>query len=264
MILFKEAHDLLNGWVADKIRMDIEDDIYNYLDVNEINTFNDNEKELTRLKSELLGREEDHERRTEIEFDILAIKGVDYDKYDEEYLTKDIMNRIMRKEVVDPKKLLSSDTSSNKKRFIDTKLKIELRHQVVKENREKRRQEMDERRREKLEKKEIELKAKQMVQKEEQDRKMREEIEKQLIEQEAQKLRFEMAEKRHRDEEIRKRMREMEQMRLEKERNDLSSIHKKIEMVQVENEIEMKKQEMAMKRAEDLADSYLKAKNLKV
>lgn len=51
---------------------------------------------------------------------------------------------------------------------------------------------------------------------------------------------------------------------MEKERLDLSSIHKKLEMVEIENEIEMKKQEMAMKRAEDLADTFLKAKNLKV
>lgn len=56
----------------------------------------------------------------------------------------------------------------------------------------------------------------------------------------------------------------MEQMRLEKERHDLSSIHRKIEMSEIENEIERKRQEMAQKRAEDLADSYLKTKNLKV
>lgn len=207
--LLTEAHDLLNGWIADKIRMDIEDDIYNYLDVNEINAYQDNEKELSRLKSELMGnglQQNEQQSNNQLEFDILAIKGVDYDKYDEEYLTKDIMNRIMKKDVVDPKKLLAADTSTSggKKKFIDTKLKIELRHEMVKENREKRRREIEEKRREKLEKKEIELKAKQMVQKEEQDKKLREEIEKQLIEQEAQKLRLEMAEKRHRDEEIRK------------------------------------------------------------
>lgn len=192
--------------------MDIEDDLYNYLDVNEIHTFQDNEKELNRLKSDLMGDDESArggaaggERRTEIEFDILAIKGVDYDKYDEDYLTKDIMTRIMRKQVVDPKKLLTeAGESESKKKFIDTKLKIELRHQAVKENREKRRKEIEDRQREKMEKKEIELKAKLMVQKEEQDRKMREDIEKQLIEQEAQRLRLEMAEKRFRDEEIRK------------------------------------------------------------
>lgn len=192
---------MINGWITDKIRLDIEDDIYNYVDINEINIFQENEKELNRLKSELL--QEDN-RETEIEFDILAIKGVDYDKYDEEYLTKDIMSRIMKKKIVDPKKLLTVENKGTK--FVDTKLKIELRHQAVKENRDKRRRELEEKRREKLEKKEIEVKARLMVQKEEQEKKMREDIEKQLIEQEAQRLRLEMAEKRQRDEEMRKKL----------------------------------------------------------
>lgn len=168
------------------------------MDLNEINTFNNNEKELDRLRSELLAETEP--------IDMLDIRGVDYDKYDEAYITKDIMNRIMKKEIVDPRKLAatSNESSEKKARFIDTKLKIEMRHQLVKENREKRRRELDEKRRERLEKKEIELKAKQMVLKEEQEKKMREDIEKQLIEQEAQRLRLEMAEKRKRDEEMRR------------------------------------------------------------
>lgn len=56
----------------------------------------------------------------------------------------------------------------------------------------------------------------------------------------------------------------MEQLRLEKEKQDMTNIQKRLELTHLENEIELKKQEMAMKRAEDLADSYLKAKNLKV
>lgn len=191
----KEAHDLLNQWVADKIRLDIDDDIYNYVDVNEINTFNNNERELKKLKSELM------ESSNYTTNDILDIKGIDYDKYDEEYLAKDVINRLMKKNIVDPNKLVDKP---NKPRFIDTGLKIELRHQVVKENREKRLRDLEARRKENLEKKEIELKAKQMVHKEEQEKKARAEIEKQLIEQEAQRLRLEMAQKRQRDEEMRR------------------------------------------------------------
>lgn len=191
--------------MADKIRLDIDDDIFNYIDLNEMNQFASNEKEMNKLKSELLFNDHEGEEAA-LDMDILAIKGVDYDKYDEEYLTKDIMKKIMKKKIIDPKKLASETvaTSDNKPKFSDTRLKIELRHQAVKENREKRRLEVEEKRREKLEKKEIELKAKMLVQKEEQDKRMREEIEKQLIEQEAQKLRLEMAEKRFRDEEMRK------------------------------------------------------------
>ena len=183
----------------------MDDDIFNYIDLNEMNQFASNEKEMDKLKSELLFNDHEGEEAA-LDMDILAIKGVDYDKYDEEYLTKDIMKKIMKKKIIDPKKLASETmaTSDNKPKFSDTRLKIELRHQAVKENREKRRLEVEEKRREKLEKKEIELKAKMLVQKEEQDKRMREEIEKQLIEQEAQKLRLEMAEKRFRDEEMRK------------------------------------------------------------
>lgn len=191
--------------MADKIRLDMDDDIFNYIDLNEMNQFASNEKEMEKLKADLLF--DDGQASAALDMDILAIRGVDYDKYDEEYLTKDIMKKIMKKNIVDPKKLAaetSTTSGDNKAKFSDTRLKIELRHQAVKENREKRRREVEEKRREKLEKKEIELKAKMLVQKEEHDKRMREEIEKQLIEQEAQRLRLEMAEKRFRDEEMRK------------------------------------------------------------
>lgn len=60
------------------------------------------------------------------------------------------------------------------------------------------------------------------------------------------------------------RIREMEQLRLEREKQDMSNIQRKLELSQLDNEIELKKNEIAQKRAEDLADSYLKTKNLKV
>ena len=56
----------------------------------------------------------------------------------------------------------------------------------------------------------------------------------------------------------------MEQLRLEREKQDMSNIQRKLELSQLDNEIELKKNEIAQKRAEDLADSYLKTKNLKV
>lgn len=170
----------------------MDDDFYNYVDVNEMNKFTNNEKVLDQLKAELM-RDTDS---------MLDIQGIDYDKYDEDYIAKDIVNKMMKKQVVDPKALLYMD--DKKKKGVDTQLRIELRHQAVKENREKRLRELEMRRREKLEKKEIELKAKQMIQKEEHDKKMRNNIEQQLIEQEVQKLRLEMNEQRKRDEEIRK------------------------------------------------------------
>jgi hypothetical protein len=190
---FKEAHDLINQWVTDKIRLDMDDDFYNYVDVNEMNKFASNEKFLDQIKKELLNDDEE---------DFLDIKGIDYDKFDEGYIAKDIMGKILKKDLVNAKKLLTAD--EKKAKAIDTQMKIEMRHQAVKENREKRLQELEHKKREKLEKKEIELKAKQMVMKEEQEKKMRENIEQQLIEQEANRLRIEMMQQRQREEELRR------------------------------------------------------------
>ena len=153
-----------------------------------------NEKILDDLIAELLNDDIDS---------MLDIKGVDYDKYDQDYIAKDIINKIMKKNIVDSKSLLNMD--EKKKKGIDMQSKIEMRHQAVKENREKRLRDLEMKRKEKLEKKEIEMKAKQMVQKEENDKKMRIDIEQQLIEQEAQRLRLELAEQRQRDESLRRR-----------------------------------------------------------
>ena len=172
----------------------MDDDFYNYVDVSEMNQYVSNEKFLDQIKKELLNDNAGE--------DILDIKGIDYDKYDEGYIARDILGKIMNKDLVNTKKLLKADEKKSK--VIDTQMKIEMRHQAVKENREKRLHEIEKNKREKLERKEIELKAKQMVLKEEQEKKMRENIEKQLIEQEANRLRIEMIQQRQRDEELRK------------------------------------------------------------
>ncbi len=249
---FKEAHDLINQWVTDKIRLDMDDDFYNYVDVNEMNKFTSNEKALDKLKAEIM----------KDNTDCLDICGIDYDKYDESYIAKDIVKKMMKKKVVDPKTLLYSD--EKKPKFVDTQMKIELRHQAVKENRERRQRDLEMKRKEKLEKKEIELKAKQIVQKEERDKKMRQDIEQQLLEQEVQKLRIEMNQQRIRDEEMRRKAKEIEFIQSEREQQEFNNLQKKFEIANIESAMELKRNEMAEKRAEDLVDSYLKAKNMRV
>ena len=51
---------------------------------------------------------------------------------------------------------------------------------------------------------------------------------------------------------------------MERERQEIENIRKKIEITNIESGIEAKRNEMAEKRAEDLADTYLKTKNLRV
>lgn len=178
--------------MTDKIRLDLDDDFYDYVNITEVNKFSNSEKFLNELRAELLDKNESS----------LDIKGIDYDKYDENYIAKDILNNIMKKNIVDPKKLIYMDNHKPKSK--DYRLQIEMRHQAVKENREKRSKEIEDRRKENLKRKEIEYEARQMVLKEENEKKMRENLEKQLIEQEAEKIRAEIKEKRKKDEEKRK------------------------------------------------------------
>jgi hypothetical protein len=53
-------------------------------------------------------------------------------------------------------------------------------------------------------------------------------------------------------------------IRLERERQEMINIQKKLEIGNIENAMDAKRNEMAEKRAEDLVDSYLKAKNMRV
>ena len=55
-----EAHDLINGWVADKIRFDMDDDFYNYVDVQEVNKFTTTEKYLDKIRKEIMADEEEN------------------------------------------------------------------------------------------------------------------------------------------------------------------------------------------------------------
>ena len=230
----------------------MDDDFYNYVEVEEMNTYSNNEKILDQLKAEIMRDETD----------MLDINGIDYDKYDEDYIAKDIVNKMMKKKFVDPVKLLKADEKKSKP--IDYQLKIEMRHQAVKDNREKRLKDLELKKKERLNKKEIEMKAKQMVLKEEQDKIARMNIEQQLIDQEVQRLRIQMNEQRKHEEELRKRHQEMEMIRLEKERQEMINLKKKFEINNIESEIEAKRSLMAEKRAEDLLNTYLKAKNMRV
>lgn len=57
---FLEAHDLINGWVTDKIRFDMDDDFYNYVDVEEVNKFTTTEKYLDKIRKEIMADEEEN------------------------------------------------------------------------------------------------------------------------------------------------------------------------------------------------------------
>ena len=56
----------------------------------------------------------------------------------------------------------------------------------------------------------------------------------------------------------------METIRAEREKQEMLNIQKKLDITQIEQSIESKRNEMAEKRSIDLVESYLKAKNMLV
>lgn len=56
----------------------------------------------------------------------------------------------------------------------------------------------------------------------------------------------------------------MELIRSERERQEMLNIQKKLDISNIEKSIEEKRNEMAEKRALELVESYLKAKNMRV
>lgn len=60
------------------------------------------------------------------------------------------------------------------------------------------------------------------------------------------------------------RQKEIEKIRLTREAQELANIRKKIELENIENGMEAQRNEMAEKRANDLCETYLKTKNIRV
>ena len=56
----------------------------------------------------------------------------------------------------------------------------------------------------------------------------------------------------------------MELIEKEREKQELKNLEKKFEISNMESTLEAKRNEMAERRAEDLVDTYLKAKNMRV
>lgn len=224
-----EAHDLINKWVVDKIRLDLDDDIGDYVKPSEMHRITEEERDLREFKKKLLSDEDDfdskldhylhdlrHEEpdkgqgRAKQHSSVLDISGFDYDKYSEAYIAKDIVSQMLKKDLVSRADLMTENDDGEHKskgrgpRVIDYKAKMDMRQHMVKENREKRQREVEEKRKERLLKKEIEFKAKQMVQREQIEKQMKQNLEEELLEKEVQRLRAVMNEQRKQEAEIRK------------------------------------------------------------
>jgi len=73
-----------------------------------------------------------------------------------------------------------------------------------------------------------------------------------------------MAKERQKENELLKKTKEMEMIRLESERQEMANLKKKFDISNIENELEAKRYLIAEKRVEDLVNTYLRIKNMKV
>jgi hypothetical protein len=73
-----------------------------------------------------------------------------------------------------------------------------------------------------------------------------------------------MAKERQKENELLKKTKEMEMIRLESERQEMANLRKKFDISNIENELEAKRYLIAEKRVEDLVNTYLRIKNMKV
>jgi len=73
-----------------------------------------------------------------------------------------------------------------------------------------------------------------------------------------------MAKERQKENELLKKTKEMEMIRLESERQEMANLRKKFDISNIENELEAKRYLIAEKRVEDLVNTYLRIKNIKV
>ncbi len=271
----------MNHWITDKIRLDLDEDIYNYVDINEMKNFDGKKAPAKQEKFDLMHYLQQTDENQNITTGMLHISGLDYDKYDETYIAKDIVNEMMKKRLVNTKDLLQKD--QNAKKFDDLKAKIDMRHQKVKENRDKRTKDVENKRKENLIKKEAEIHAKEMIKREENDKRMRLQLEQQLLEQETDRLRKEIANKRHQEELVKQklnffqvdisasvfkihlyRQREYELNQIEKEKKENLVQQKLMEHFVSEYAVDIKRKEMQEKRSEELVLTYIRAKNMRV
>ncbi|XP_041372420.1 coiled-coil domain-containing protein 191-like [Gigantopelta aegis] len=124
----------------------------------------------------------------------------DVDNLDETSAVESIVQRMLGKQVVQEDFLNDLGLDESKKRK-DPRLKMELRHQQVKENREKREKELEKKRRALRERKDAHLQAKQIIKKEEQEKEINAKHEEMEIKQEMASIRKQMQEDRKKMEE---------------------------------------------------------------
>ncbi|XP_077985920.1 coiled-coil domain-containing protein 191-like [Glandiceps talaboti] len=177
----------------------------------------------------------------------------DIEECDEESSIDNILHSLMEKNIVEEKFLsdLGLDDDSPSKGN-DPTLSMQVRHQKVKENREKRIKEKQKQLREKQRQKDAQFQAQQMIVKEERHKAIQRKKEESLIQQEMTKIRKEMEEQRQMVEETHRREREV--IEAEKHRKvegrELKKREEELRRIQTQETVEKEKMELLHKLKE--------------
>ncbi|KAK6963713.1 coiled-coil domain-containing protein [Biomphalaria glabrata] len=227
-LALNEAQDLLSQWMNEKVRFDYDDGFddleawrrarKNKDDILKKNgcEINEDDMSLERLTRMALEEEVDVDETAIYERVKRNALG-DRDPYenlyelDESEAVQSVLKTMLSKEMV--KDTFKKDLGLQKEPRTDPRTKMELRHKMVKENREKREKEGQKKKGDAQLKKEARLQAQQLLLKEQKEREIRARKEEMEMKKEMAKIRKEMhEERRKREEEIRREREEEEQL----------------------------------------------------
>ncbi|KAK3107858.1 hypothetical protein FSP39_023636 [Pinctada imbricata] len=255
-----EAHELLSQWMEEKVNLSVPDSDYNDNALHQRAL----QGEVKREWDHLLENNYDEEslyriRKTEKEEDPYAF----LDKMDEASAVDSIIQHMLNKKVV--KDTFTEDLGLNEwTKHKDPRTKMQLRHQQVKENREKREKELERKRKDQQAKKDALHQAKQIVLREERDKVMKAKREDMEIKKEMAKIRKEMQEERRRAEEEKHRERMKKELieqeaRLHVDQEDTETLRHEMERQKTAEE---RQRQLVMRLGEIEARQH--ANNLKI
>ncbi|XP_013411610.1 coiled-coil domain-containing protein 191-like [Lingula anatina] len=182
---------------------------------------------------------------------------------DEDILVDKIMRSLMEKEVV-PQTFVNDLGFNETKKQKDPRVKMQVRHQQVKENREKRERELEKQRRERQAKKDAHFQAQQMILREEKEKNMRAKREELELQKEMARIRKQMQEERKKEEERKLREKQQSELLEQQAREEFERQREEEERRQMEHlkKIDEKRVQL-MKRLEEV-EKRKAADNLKI
>ncbi|CAH1797480.1 unnamed protein product [Owenia fusiformis] len=260
-----EAQELLSQWMQEKCNMDSEVQLD---DSDDVNLYSGEKK--TSVKSEwdkLLEAAGDSNDNLYMQHSARQRAQDMYDDVegaDEGDLVDSVLHAMLNKEVVKDDFLNDLGLTDPKKKYKDPRMKMELRHKQVKENREKRTRLEQEKQMEKKRKKEATFQAKQILMKEEKARNLHNKKEDEAIQKQMNLIRKQMADEQARinEEKIKKKL-ENEQ-KAEKAREALERLeHDEAEQLNALEAKKIERQRNIMRKIQHV-EARKSADNLKM